>query len=146
MTQIVKKSNFPTLFTDKWLSDFFDTERFFDSDWMKKVQGIPAVNVMEKEKEFEVQMAAPGLTKKDFNITIDKGVLTITVEKSEEKEEKEKEFTRKEFSYTNFVRSFTLPENVKTEKVDAKYEDGILRLLLPKEVDVKVKPKAIEVH
>ncbi|MBL7857133.1 MAG: Hsp20/alpha crystallin family protein [Cyclobacteriaceae bacterium] len=107
---------------------------------------MPAVNVMEKEKEFEVQMAAPGLTKKDFNITIDKGVLTITVEKSEEKEEKEKEFTRKEFSYTNFVRSFTLPENVKTEKVDAKYEDGILRLLLPKEVDVKVKPKAIEVH
>ena len=146
MTQIVKKSSFPTLFTDKWLSDFFDTERFFDSDWMKRSQGIPAVNVMEKEKEFEVQMAAPGLTKKDFNITIENGVLTITVEKSEEKEEKEKEFTRKEFSYTNFVRSFTLPENVKTEKVDAKYEDGILKLLLPKEVDVKVKPKAIEVH
>ena len=80
MTQIVKKSNFPTLFTDKWLSDFFDTERFFDSDWMKKSQGIPAVNVMEKEKEFEVQMAAPGLTKKDFNITIENGILTITVE------------------------------------------------------------------
>ena len=140
------RKNSPGLFTDKWLTDFFETDRFFDADWLKKVQEVPAVNVMEREKEFEIQMAAPGLSKKDFNITIENGVLSVFVEKEMENEEKDKNFTRKEYNYTNFVRSFTLPETVKTEKVDAWYENGILRLVLPKEVEAKVKPKAIEVH
>lgn len=142
---LVKKMNPPTLFNDKWMTNFFD-DRFFDADWLKKIQDVPAVNVMEKEKEFEIQMAAPGLTKKDFNITIENGVLSVFVEKEIENEEKEKNFTRKEYSYTNFARSFALPESVKTEKVDAWYENGILKLVLPKEVEAKVKPKAIEVH
>jgi HSP20 family protein len=140
------RKNSPGLFTDKWLTDFFETDRFFDADWLKKVQEVPAVNVMEREKEFEIQMAAPGLSKKDFNITIENGVLSIFVEREMENEEKDKNYTRKEYNYTNFVRSFTLPETVKTEKVDAWYENGILRLVLPKEVEAKVKPKAIEVH
>jgi HSP20 family protein len=142
---LVKKMNTPTLFNEMWLTDLFD-DRFFDADWLRKVQEVPAVNVMEKEKEFEIQMAAPGLTKKDFNITIENGVLTIFVEKEIENEQKDKNFTRKEYNYTNFSRSFTLPESVKTEKVDAFYENGILKLVLPKEVEAKVKPKAIEVR
>jgi len=142
---LVKKMNTPTLFNERWLTDLFD-DRFFDADWLRKIQEVPAVNVMEKEKEFEIQMAAPGLTKKDFNITIENGVLTIFVEKEIENEEKDKNFTRKEYNYTNFSRSFTLPESVKTEKVDAFYENGILKLVLPKEVEAKVKPKAIEVR
>lgn len=143
---LMKRSAFPSLFNEGWLTDFFDNDRFFDSEWMKRMQVVPAVNVSEKEKEFEIELAAPGLTKKDFNITVDNGILTIACEKEMEKENKEKNYTRKEYSYTNFSRSFTLPENVKTDKVDAVYENGLLRLILPKEVETRVKPKAIEVH
>ncbi len=143
---LMKKNSSPALFTDKWLADFFENDRFFDAGWLKRIQEVPAVNVMEREKDFEIQMAAPGLTKKDFNITIENGILTILVEKEIENEEKDKNYTRKEYSYTNFARSFNLPENVKSEKVDAHYEDGVLKLVLPKEVETKVKPKAIEVH
>lgn len=143
---LMKRSSFPSLFNEGWLTDFFDNDRFFDSDLMKRVQAVPAVNVIEKDKEFEIELAAPGLTKKDFIITVENGILTIACEKEFEKEDKEKNFTRKEYSYTNFTRSFTLPENVKMDKVDAKYENGILKMILPKEVEVKVKPKAIEVH
>lgn len=143
---LMKRTGFPSLFNEGWLTDFFDNDRFFDADWMKRMHVVPAVNVIEKEKEFEIELAAPGLDKKDFNITVENGVLTIACEKKTEKESKEKNYTRKEYNYTNFSRSFTLPENVKTDKVDARYENGILRLVLPKEVEAKVKPKAIEVH
>lgn len=143
---LMKRTGFPSLFNEGWLTDFFDNDRFFDAEWMKKLQVVPAVNVVEKDKEFEIELAAPGLTKKDFNITVENGILTIACEKELEKENKEKNYTRKEYNYTNFSRSFTLPENVKTDKVDAWYENGILRIVLPKEAEVKVKPKAIEVH
>jgi len=143
---LMKRNSFPALFNEGWLTDFFENDRFFDSDMMKRIQAVPAVNVVEKEKEFEIELAAPGLTKKDFNITLEKGILTIACEKEFEKENKEKNYTRKEYNYTNFTRSFTLPENVKTEKLDAWYENGILRMVLPKEVEAKVKPKAIEIH
>lgn len=140
------RTSFPNLLNERWLTDLFDNERFFDANWLKRVQEMPAVNVVEKEKEFEIQLAAPGLTKKDFNITVENDMLTIAVEKEVEKEEKETNFTRREYNYTNFMRSFNLPENVKVEKMDARYENGVLTLLLPKEVTAKVKPKAIEVH
>ncbi len=143
---LIKKNSSPALFADRWLADFFENDRFFDAGWLKKVQEVPAVNVMEHEKDFEIQMAAPGLTKRDFNITIENGILSILVEKETKDEEKDKNYTRKEYSYTNFVRSFSLPENVKTDKVDARYEEGVLKLVLPKAVETKVKPKAIEVH
>lgn len=107
---------------------------------------VPAVNVVEKNNEYEIELAAPGLDKKDFNITLENGVLTIACEKEEEKEEKDKSYTRQEYSYTNFERSFTLPENVKSDKLDARYENGVLRLVLPKTVETKVKPKEIPVH
>ena len=143
---IIKRSDWPSLLSGSWLSDFFDNDRFFDSDWMKK-QSVPAVNVKESERGFEIEVAAPGLTKKDFNIVVENRVLTISSEKKEEKETKDKEYTRKEFSYTSFSRSFALPENVSEENVNAVYGDGVLKLMLNKKALPKEKTKkAIEVH
>jgi HSP20 family protein len=143
---LLKAPVLPSLFTDKWMSDFFDNDRFFDADWLKRMQIVPAVNVKELDKEFEIEMAAPGLTKKDFHIRIENGVMTIFTEKKIEKEEKEETFTRREFNYTSFTRSFNLPENVNPDKIDAKYENGILRILVGKKVLTPEKPmKTIEV-
>ena len=140
---LVKKSAVPSMLSDRWLTDFFDNNRFFDSDWMKltAAPALPAVNIKETEKEFMIEMAAPGMTKKDFEITIENGVLTISVEKEMKNEEKEENFTRKEFNYSNFVRSFTLPENVNEEKIVANYEEGLLKLHLTKKQFTKVPPR-----
>ena len=144
---LIKRSNWPALMSDNWLTDFFDNNRFFDADWMKRFQEIPAVNVRERNKEFVIELAAPGLTKEDFNITVENGVLTIQADREVEKEVKEENFTRKEFNYENFVRSFNLPENVLEDKVEAHYENGILLLTIAKkEVVAEKKPKAIAVN
>lgn len=143
---LIKKTDWPSLLNGSVLSDFFDNDRFFDADWLRK-QSVPAVNVKESEKAFEIELAAPGLTKKDFEISVDNGMLTISSEKREEKEEKERNYTRKEFSYSSFSRSFTLPENVNEEDVKAYYEDGILKLQIAKKAMGVTKPKkAIEVR
>jgi len=107
---------------------------------------MPAVNVKETEKAFELEVAAPGLSKKDFKVTAEGGVLTVSSESKQEKEEKEKDYTRKEFNYSSFSRSFTLPENVNEEDIKAIYEDGVLRLSIAKKVISQPKmKKAIEV-
>lgn len=137
---LMRKNDWPSLTNGLWLSNFFDNDRFFDADWLKK-QSVPAVNVKETDKGFDIDMAVPGFTKKDFVISVDKGVLTISSEKEEENEEKEKNYTRKEFSYTSFSRSFTLPENVNEEDVEATYEEGILKLHVAKKAVVTAKPK-----
>ncbi len=143
--KLLKNPLFPSLLTDRWMPEFFDNERFFDSDWMKSIT-VPSVNIRETEKEFFVELAAPGLNKKDFKIAVENGMLTISAEKKLEKEEKEKDFTRKEFSYCNFSRSFMLPENVNEDKIEAHYEDGILKLQVLKKAVEKTKlAKAIEV-
>ena len=142
---LVKRSEWPSLAGGSWLSDFFDTDRFFDSDLLRR-QLVPAVNVKETEKDFEIEVAAPGLSKKDFNITVENRVLTISSDKEEEKEEKEGNYTRREFSYRSFARSFSLPDGVNEEDVKASYSDGVLRLNVPKKMtaDPKLR-KAIEV-
>ncbi len=143
---LMKKTDWPSFMNGSLLSDFFDNDRFFDADWLRK-QSVPAVNVKETEKDFEIDMAAPGLTKKDFEISVDHGVLTISSEKKEEKEEMDKTYTRKEYSYSSFSRSFTLPENVNEEDVKAYYEDGVLKLHIAKKAMGTTKPKkAIEVR
>ncbi len=146
---LMKKSNFPSLLNERWLTDFFDTDRFFDSDLLKmaSVPQLPMVNIIEEEKEFVVEMAAPGMTKKDFNIAIENGLLTISAENKVETEEVKKNFTRKEFNFNSFTRTFTMPEIVNEEKIDATYENGILKLHLGKKMLTKVPPKkAIAVH
>lgn len=98
---------------------------------------IPAVNIAEKKERFEINLAAPGMKKDDFNIDVDGNVLTISAETKEEKEEKDERYTRKEFSYSSFSRSFTLPEGVNKDKIDASYENGVLLLTLPKTEEAK---------
>lgn len=142
---LVKRSEWPLLGNRTWLSNFIDTDKFFDSDWVKNLS-MPAVNVKETEKSYEVELAAPGLSKKDFNVTAEDGTLTISSEKEEEKEEKGKSYTRKEFNYSSFSRSFTLPENANEEDIKAGYEDGILKLSVAKKAISQPKTKkAIEV-
>ena len=137
---LMKAPVMPNLLTDRWLSDFFDNDRFFDSDWLKRVQVVPPVNVIELDKEFQIELAAPGLAKKDFHIEINEGVMTIFTEKKEEKKFEDDKYTRNEFNYSSFTRSFTLPENINPDKVDAKYEDGILRIMINKKMVTSEKP------
>lgn len=131
------------------LSDFFDTDRFFSDrffrDFNAEKEWIPAVNVVENDKDFNIELSAPGFKKEDFKINVENGILNISAETKKEKEEKDKNFTRQEFRYDAFSRSFTLPENASDEKIDAKYEDGILRLSLGKKVISAPKRKEITV-
>ena len=143
--KLLKNPLFPSLLTDRWIPDFFENERFFDSDWLKNVT-VPSVNIRETEKEFFVELAAPGLQKGDFKIELDNNVLTVSSEKEEEKKEEEKDYKRREFSYSSFSRSFQLPENILADKIDAKYENGVLKLSIPKkEITVSASKKEIKV-
>lgn len=137
MSLIKRTSNwgFPTLRNS--ISDLFDVEKFFDFNGFETRSLVPAVNVQESNDKFELEVAAPGLSKKDFNIEVANGVLNISCEKEETKEEKEKNFTRREFSYSSFQRSFTLPPNVNEDDIKAKYEDGLLKITLKKKEETK---------
>ncbi len=122
-------------------------DEFFGKDWMDSVfsdqPGIstPAVNVQETDDDFLIEVAAPGLDKKDFNVNLDNNVLTISSEKEHKDEEKEgSRYMRREFSYTSFSRSFTLPEAVDAEKIKAKHKDGVLLITIPKKEESKRKP------
>jgi len=103
---------------------------------------IPLVNIKETNENFEVEMAAPGMNKDDFKVELDGNVLTITSEKKEENQVKEGErYSKQEFSYQSFQRSFQLPkEVVDADKIEAKYESGVLRLLVPKKEEAKPRP------
>ncbi len=127
-------------------SDFFDNDEFFnDRLWSKKLDE-PALNIKEIDDAYEVELAAPGFSKKDFDVNIDEGCLNISAEKSTSKEEEKDNYTRKEFSYNSFEKSLRLPEGVKEEEVKATYKDGILSFnLLKKEEAKKHDPKVIEV-
>ena len=125
------------------LSDFFDTDKFFTPRWFDREaqQTIPAVNIRENGKEFTIEFAAPGFSKNDFKVNVEENVLTISAERKEEKQEDNERFTRREFSYNSFSRSFTLPQTVNGEKIDAKYNDGILKLSIPKKEEARALPK-----
>lgn len=125
-------------------------ELFDDFFGGKSLSGVlsskaPAVNVSEDKERYHVELAAPGLAKEDFKLNVEDEVLTISVEKKEEKNENEKGYTRREFNYTNFSRSFTLPETVDTENIKAVYKDGILGIDLPKKEEEKTKNRVIEI-
>lgn len=119
-------------------NDFFKPwNEFFEGGLLGRTMEIPAVNITEQKEEYMVSLAAPGLKKEDFKIDVEGNMLTISCEKEEKKEEKEAKFTRKEYNFTSFERSFTLPDEVNKEKIEARYEDGILKLALPKKEEVK---------
>ena len=107
---------------------------------------LPAVNVKETEDDYSIELAVPGLKKEDFKIEINEGVLTIAAERKAENEEKKDGYTRREFSFTNFTRRFTLPETADENNISASYTDGILALNLPKKEEAKPQPaRLIEV-
>jgi HSP20 family protein len=118
-------------FFNELAGDFFNTNiaDFVGSDF---VVSNPSVNVIESADHFKIEVAAPGLEKKDFNLSVEKDQLIIESSKKEEKEIKEEKFTKREFNYASFKRSFYLPETVDVNKVEAKYENGILNVTLPK--------------
>jgi HSP20 family protein len=140
---LIRSSNWPT-FRGSLLSDFFDDDRF-SPPWSKS-SNLPAVNVRETEKAFEVEVAAPGFNKKDFNISVDNGLLTVSAERREETEKEDDNYTRREFGYESFSRAFNLPTNTNDEDISAKYEEGILRLSIAKKNQTESKfKKAIEI-
>lgn len=107
---------------------------------------LPSVNVVENEENFRIELAAPGLTRADFKVNVHEDVLTISSEKQAENEEAKENYTRREFSYASFTRSFNLPETVDSDKIAATYNEGILNVTLPKREEAKPKePKMIEV-
>jgi len=142
MTLLTKASRmFPEF--PSGLMDFFNEGRDWGNGWTSK---LPAVNITESDKVFNLELAAPGLEKKDFNLTIDNQQLTISCEKEEQSESKKEQYTRKEFSYQSFSRSFILPDSVDAEKIKASYKEGVLKVELPKkETAIKAPRKQISV-
>lgn len=105
---------------------------------------MPAVNIKEEENAYSVSLAAPGLKKEDFQVDVEGDMLTISSDKEESKEEKKEKFTRKEYSYASFSRSFTLPADVDRTKIDARYLDGVLTISLPRKENGR-KPSATQI-
>lgn len=144
MNLVKFSSNYPSVF-----------DRFFDNDmlsWNSRHFSdtnttLPSVNIKENIDEFIVEVAAPGFDKNDFNVEVENDILTISSEKKVENKEKDSErVTKREFSYQSFSRSFTLPVLVEREKIKAKYDNGILNILIPKKEEAKPKPpKRIEI-
>jgi HSP20 family protein len=122
------------------MRDYWNLDNFFDTNWMSRVENnFPAVNISESEKEYHIELMVPGFKKEDLKIKLDDDILTICAEsKMESAENDKKDYTRRDYSYNAFTRSFTLPENVRDDSIDANYADGVLRLTLPK-AEMKVK-------
>lgn len=133
----------------RFFDDFFGRELFNweNNNFSTTSTTLPSVNIKETSDNIEVEVAAPGLEKKDFKVTLDNGLLTISSEKENKQISKEENFSRREFSYQSFQRSFELPKNVvDEEKISARYENGVLYLSIPKKEEAKQKPpKMIEI-
>lgn len=129
---------FPSL-----MSDFFDSDKFFNRKWMDKAfeSALPAVNIKETATSYDLEFAAPGFRKEDFSISADDHLLTVSAQKSSEVNDENDRFTRKEFSYSSFNRSFRLPQDVNGEAIEAKYTDGILHVSITKKEPTKTAPK-----
>lgn len=140
MTLVKRNPNhmFPSIF-----------DEFFRPDWMGGMDAtgsqVPAVNILEKQSGFSLELLAPGLKKEQFNIEVDKNLLTISSETQHQSEHTEADgkYSRREFSFNAFRRSFTLPETVDNERITAAYEDGILKLEIPKKEEALPKPKRL---
>jgi len=146
MAQLVKRgqngnSLFPSLRNDFLTNRFFDGLFDFDSDLFNTGSSIPPANISETKGSFLVDLSVPGMTKEDFKVDVENNILTISSEKKEEKTDNDKNFKRREFSYSSFSRSFTLPENVDENNISAKYNNGVLHLTIPKKEISISKPK-----
>jgi len=131
--------------SNSWLPDIFND--FFDNSWMERTNyTAPAINVIENEKEYEVELAAPGLTKDDFRVHVDEdNNLHIVMEKKSENksENRHGRYLRREFSYEKFQQTLLLPDDVDADRIEAKVENGVLNVLLPKMAKVE-KPNPVK--
>ncbi|MBK6264461.1 Hsp20/alpha crystallin family protein [Marivirga sp. S37H4] len=125
--------------TASLFDDFF--EDFPSTKLGNGFKNVPSANVIEHENEFIIELAAPGIKKGDFNIDMANGQLIISAEQKDEKEEENENFTRREFSYNSFSRAFTLPDSIDSDKINAQYKEGILKLNLPKKEESKKQAK-----
>ena len=135
---LIKRNSFlpssTSLFDDLFSRDLFDWSQTGGNGL------VPRVNIRETDDGFAVELAAPGMKKEDFQLELDNDMLTVSSETSTNEEEQKQNYTRKEFSYNSFRRSFYLPNTVESEKINARYEDGILSVWIPKKEEAKKKP------
>lgn len=132
-------TNIPSL--SNWFDDIVNNEipSIFKSNESLSFS-LPKVNIKENAEAFTVELAVPGFKKSDFKLDLDNDVLSISTETKDEKEHKEENYTRREFGYSSFKRTFTLPDSVDDEAINASYKDGVLSILLPKKEEAKQKP------
>lgn len=146
-----QKGSFPEVIGKFWdaerslFSDFFDFDARFPN-WNREME-VPSANVIEHEKEFSIEISAPGKKKEDFKVEVADGYLHVSSEQKEEKDDQKPNYRRREFSYNYMSRSFRIPENTLPDQVAAKYENGILHLTLPKKaIEAAKEKKAIAVE
>lgn len=128
---MVQNESTPSIFEDffKPWNEWFDSGHIWN-----RTMKVPAVNITDNKENYLISLAIPGMEKKDFNIDIEGNMLTVSCEKEETKEEKDKAYSRKEYNYNSFSRSFNLPEEVIQEQINAVYDNGILNITLPKKL------------
>jgi HSP20 family protein len=137
-----KTSGFPSL--KSMMEDFWNTDKFFDKPFFSG-ETLPAVNIMDAKNHYEVEVAVPGFKKDDFKVTTENGLLTISAETSSEKNEEKDNYTRREFSRSSFTRTFSLPDDVQDEDINAKYRDGLLTIDLKKSGKTATTKKEVKV-
>lgn len=138
----------PTKKNQSWFPSIFND--FIGSDWVERLHSSSPINIIETDEDFKVEIAAPGLTKDDFNIKVtNDNLMTVTVKQEEKKEEKDMKgrYLRREFSYAQFQQNLILPENADKDKIEAKVCNGVLGICIPKKNPDKIEPveKQIEV-
>jgi len=138
-----------------FFTDFFsDVDRFFENDLFRMpaqlgrqfMRNMPATNIRENEKDYTIEVAAPGMAKDDFNIDVDEGMLTISSQKEEDTTKEENNYTRREYNYSSFSRSFRLPESVNPEEIKARYEEGVLKISVPKREEQNTQRKRVNIE
>lgn len=129
------------------LTKSFDNllEGFWNDPFTPNLRGDAPVNISETKDAYKLDFSVPGRAKEDFNVSIDRNLLTISYEKKQEQREENEKRLRREYSFESFKRTFTLDEKIDAEKISAKYENGILSLELPKKEEVKISPKTVEI-
>lgn len=136
-----KENLFPSslseIFEDRFFRPYFPSLRDF---WEEGIS-VPPANLVEGKNDFRIDLSAPGFSKEDFNVEMQDGALVISAEKEQESEKEEENYRRKEFSYNTFTRSFALPENVREDQINAKYENGMLSVVIPKKEVQTSRPK-----
>lgn len=135
---LVRYENKPSM-PNLW-DEFFGNGLIGDVYRNSRMSSLPSANIIEEKERFLVELAAPGLEKEDFKVSLAENVLSVSVEKQEKSEENKDNYTRKEFSYSSFKRSFNIPDTIQTEKIKAEYANGILQIALPKKEEAIVKP------